>query len=703
MIMAKLSLLSSAVLLALASPAWADEAIELETIHVQSQRSYNGLATENNRQYSSSAATVGTKIPTSMREIPQSVSIITQQQLQDRDVDTLDQLARQVSGLRVLSNDDGRSSVYARGYEYDEYNVDGLPAPMQSINGTLPNLVAFDRVEVMRGPSGLFDSSGEMGGIVNLVRKRPTKDLKAHFTAGGGTQKQYKLEADVSGSLNARGSVRGRVLAQTAGHSAKPAEKNNHHETFYAALDWDIAPKTVLGLGYLYQQRHLAPDNGLPAQADGSLLPLPQASFVGASWNKFKMHSHDVFVDLKHYFSHGGYGKIGMRYSERHAASNYAFAGSALKPDNTVTAIGLGTDIQQKALALDASYSQSFQIGQNINEFVVGMDYNQFETRNEQGRTRALAASIPYTDFSSLKETSILDNARMKTRGYSWRLSDDTIKESGIYGKTVLRPVSELSLILGGRVGHYSLSSGNDQDEQRDSKTKLTGYGGIVWDVTPNNSLYASYSMLYRPQNAIDVSGSLLKPRQGSQVEIGYKGSYFDDKLNTRLSLYRLQDKNAAASIVGDNVHYAALGKRVMQGLEAEISGELTDKWQIHAGYHYLHSQVKRASTARDDGIFLLMPKQTFNLWTSYDVTDKLTLGGGVNAVSHFESSAGVRASGYATFDLMAAYRFTPKFKLQVNADNIFDRHYYTRVGSANTFNIAGARRSINATLRYDF
>ena len=150
------------------------EAVVLDTVFVDSQRSYDALATENSNEYTSPAATVGTKIPAPMREIPQSISIITNQQVKDRNVDTLDQLARKTPGLRVLSNDDGRSSIYARGYEYDEYNVDGLPAQMQSINGTLPNLVAFDRVEIMRGPSGLFDSSGEMGGIVNLVRKRPT-------------------------------------------------------------------------------------------------------------------------------------------------------------------------------------------------------------------------------------------------------------------------------------------------------------------------------------------------------------------------------------------------------------------------------------------------------------------------------------------------------------------------------------------------
>lgn len=692
------------ILSALSPAVWAEEAqetVQLNTVQVSGQRSYNALATEKNTDYTSFAVTVGTKIPASMREIPQSISLITAQQVKDRNVDTLDQLARKTPGLRVLPNDDGRSSIYARGYEYDEYNVDGLPAQMQSINGTLPNLIAFDRVEILRGPSGLFNSSGEMGGVVNLVRKRPTKDFQGSIGAGVGTQQQYKLDADVSGSLNQDGSVRGRVVAQTSGHSPKPAKQNNHHETFYAALDWDLNSATTLGLGYLYQQRKITPDNGLPTYVKGknfdSLLTLPQNVFVGAEWNRFHMNSSDFYADLKHYFDNGGYGKIGLRYSDRSADSNYAFGGSgithAANPKIAVT--GLSQNIQQKAFALDASYSDTFKLGETTNDWVVGMDYNRFSTQNTQGR--ASLGTYDYRSFHDIAYVDVLNNARAGKKGYKLSESDNTLSEFGVYGKAVFRPVENLSLIVGGRVGHFKL----DSDANTQSKTKYTGYTGVVWDLGDTDSLYASYSKLYKPQTETDNTGKILKPREGTQVEIGWKGSYFDSKLNTRVSLYRMQDKNAAAPTVDGNS--AALGKRVMQGWEAEISGALTPKWQIHAGYSYLNSQIKQASTIQADGIFLLMPKHSANLWTTYDVTEKLTLGAGMNTMSGIASVQGVQAGGWTTFDAMAAYRFTPKLKAQLNIDNLFDRAYYARVGSVNTFNIAGPRRSVTANIRYSF
>lgn len=700
----RINMTAATVLAALSSSVFAAQTADLETVHIKGQRSYNAIATEKNGDYSSFAATVGTKIPASLREIPQSVSIITNQQVKDRNVDTFDQLARKTPGLRVLSNDDGRSSVYARGYEYSEYNIDGLPAQMQSINGTLPNLFAFDRVEVMRGPSGLFDSSGEMGGIVNLVRKRPTKAFQGHAAAGFGTHKQYKAEADVSGSLNSDGSVRGRVMAQTVGASPRPAEKNNHHETFYAAADWDINPDTVLGAGYLYQQRHLAPYNGLPANADGKLPSLPQHVFVGADWNRFKMNSHDVFANLKHYFGNGGYGKVGMRYSDRKADSNYTFAGSKLNNAGQADVAGLGTDIKQKAFAVDASYSRPFALGNTANEFVIGADYNHFRSTNEQGRS-TVASNIALDGFHSVSYVDLIQNARAGAHGYKHTLDTENLDKFGVYGKSVFHPADGLSLIGGGRLGHYKIESGEGKTLHKASKTKFTGYAGAVYDLNDNNSLYLSLSQLYTPQTNLDADGKLLKPRQGNQFEVGYKGSYMDDRLNARVSFYRMKDKNAAAPLNPNNkkTRYAALGKRVMEGVETEISGAVTPKWQIHAGYSYLYSQIKTASNSRDDGIFLLMPKHSANLWTTYQVTPELTIGGGVNAMSGITSSAGMHAGGYATFDAMAAYRFTPKLKLQINADNIFNRHYYARVGGANTFNIPGSERSLTANLRYSF
>lgn len=681
----------------------------LEVVDAVNERIYDAITTEKTRDYSSFASTVGTKRPAALREIPQSITVITNEQIKDRSVNTLDQLATQTPGLRVLANDDGRSSIYARGYEYSEYNIDGLPAQMASIMGTLPNLIAFDRVEIMRGPSGLFDSSGEMGGIINFVRKRPTKEFSGSIGAGYGTSKRYNIDGDISGSLNTSGTVRGRLIAQTNGASYEPAEKNNRNETIYAALDWDLTPDTTMGLGYLYQRRNLAPDNGYPAYENGALLSLPQKNYVGADWNKFKSESHDFFADLKHYFDNGGHAKLGMRYSDREADFNYIFAGSPLNAKNQTTVSGSARDLSQKSFAIDASYSQPFDLGKTHNDFVVGADYNQFKTNDASGRYAAKKL-LSLSEFTSYPYQNILGQAKPSLTKQS---------EAGVYGKLVLRPLDALSLIVGGRVGHYNTEF-NDPNAKNKvvtgsrSGTTFTGYGGVVVDFLPNQSLYASYSMLHIPQTEVDLNKEIIKPRKGTQMEFGYKGSFNNDALNIRLSVYQLNDKNAAAASALDQNYFVALGERKIRGFEAEVSGNITDKWRVHAGYSYIDTDIEVAGSGNTEAIFNLMPRHSGNLWTTYDITEKFTVGMGVNAMSPMKFLASrkvgkntiqgwIKGAGYATYDLMAAYAVTPKLKVQVNVNNLFNRHYYARVGQFHTFNIPGKERNVFASVRYSF
>ena len=233
----------------------------------------------------------------------------------------------------------------------------------------------------------------------------------------------------------------------------------------------------------------------------------------------------DAFADVDHYFANGAYGKIGLRYSDRDAESNYAFAGSALDDQLQVTPTGLGTNIKQKALAFDASYSQPFNWGAMRNEYVVGADYNHFKTSNEQGRARTLGAARDYRSLGSLPYSNILGNARAGSRGFAHTLDEETLDEAGVYGKLVVRPLENLSLIGGGRIGHYQIQSGDGTAKEKRNGTPLTGYAGVVWDFSKTDSLYASYSSLYRPQTAIDTNGRLLKPAGATKSKSATKAA----------------------------------------------------------------------------------------------------------------------------------------------------------------------------------
>ncbi|BES73163.1 TonB-dependent siderophore receptor [Marinobacter nanhaiticus D15-8W] len=681
----------------------------LDVITVEGNRFYEMESSEQAGGYGIDAATVGTKAPASLRDIPQSVSVVTREAIEDQGLSTLDELGRRTPGMRVLTNDSGRSSIYARGYEYDEFNIDGLPAPMSSISGSVPSLAAFDRVEIMRGPSGLFNSTSEMGGIVNLVRKRPTDEFQAHVQGSVGTEDQLGTQVDVAGPLNESGSVRGRVVADYTEHASFVDYNDNEQGDVYAALDIDIGDATTLGLGFLHNSRDIVVNNGQPVGSDGELLYGSVSEFYGAKWNDFDSRSNDWIAELKHSFSGGGYGRLAARYSDREADFNYAFGGSALDNDQTLNVAGIGSQIDQQALAVDASYSKPFEVFGNVSEFVVGADYKRYETDNESGRSRGLTSDrVTLEELNDLAFVDVLATARASGRGYSY--TESRLEETGLYAKLTLRPMAALALIAGGRVSHYDAEETNkvaDNSQDRDDNA-FTPYAGLVFDLDAHHSLYASYSQVFKPQASTDADGDLLKPREGEQYEAGIKGSYFGGDLNARVSAFRLYDENRAATPESAGASYSVpLGKMRIQGGEFEVTGSLTDQWDLIAGYTYLDTEVEEASTARDDGIFLLMPRNQVKVWTQYGfaggILNGLRVGGGVTAMSNFSSSSDVEAPGYAVVDAMVGYDFNDHLSAQLNLNNILDRTYYNRVGGVNTFNIVGAPANAVATLRYDF
>ena len=682
----------------------------LDTIVVTANPLYAIDPSEDNDLYNANVATVGTKIPDYLENIPQSISVITQAKIDDLNLDTLDQIAKRTTGLRVLQNDDGRSSIYSRGYEYDQYSIDGLASPMASINGTLPNLAAFDRVEVMRGPSGLFNSASEMGGVVNLVRKRGKADGKQILEANVSNPTGYGVSADLQGSLSADDSLVGRTVLQY-NQRANPVVddiggKDNQNSTVYVSVDKQLNDTSKFGLGYLMQDRKITPNNGLPTFADKSLISLPNNDFYGAKWNDFNSQSHDVFADFEHRLASAGVVSAGIRYSDREADYNYAFAGSALE-DNKTNVAGIGADIHETSLSADVNLSQPFKIGNHQSEYVIGADYKRFKTDNENARTQALGKGLTVGQINDLTEVSIIEQARRGEKGFALAHTENTLSETGLYGKVNYKPIDKLSLIAGGRLSHYDIESDDkisNADASTDSSSKVTGYGAAVYELTPNINAYGSYTQVFTPQYVANKDGELLKPREGDQIEIGLKG-HWQDTLSARLSAYRLTDENAAAPTADGN--QVALGERQMQGVEVEVNGEIMPKLQVSGGYSYLDSDIKQTSSAKDDGIFLLMPKHSANLWVNYEAANllarPLTVGLGVNVVGEFSSSQGVKADSYSTWDAMISYPFNDQLTGQLNVYNLFNKDHYVRVGSLNTFNMPGDEREVKASLSYKF
>ncbi|MEH3023376.1 MAG: TonB-dependent siderophore receptor [Pseudomonas oryzihabitans] len=706
-------------LTALAATVAEQNATELDTLTIEGNRLYDMAPSEQTGGYTVDSATVGTKTPAALRDIPQSITSYTSDYIKDRNFNTLDDLAKSTAGLRVLTNDSGRSSIYSRGYEYDEYNIDGLPAPMTSIFGTVPILSPFDRVEIMRGPSGLFNSTSELGGIVNMVRKRGTEDFQGHITGRYGSWDTNYQEIDLAGPLTASKNVRGRFVASRADTNGEVDYNASTNESYYGDLDIDLSDATQISFGLIHQVKDITPNNGFPTDANGNLLDFDHSRFYGADWNYFDGKTTDGIFELTHRFDNGGYGRIAARASHRETDYLYAFTGSAVRPDQTVFINGTTRSFEQDAYSLDASYSQPFEALGQVSEFVVGTDYKHYDTDYQSGNYNGASTGAPrlgVSNASGYRPNSIAKPARVYQTDF-----DSEDREFGLYSKVTFRPIERLALIGGARVSWYkgeayttTLSSGTEAGESQKHSAFVTPYFGTVYDLDDHHSLYASYSKVYKPQNELDAQGKALDPREGDQYEVGIKGSYFNGDMNARLSIFQLTDENRASTPFTANGlpisgYSVGSGKTRAKGAEIEVSGKLTEQWEMLAGYTYMDTQ-----NLSGDGntLFEAMPKHMASLWTKYTLAGGpltgLSIGGGVTAMSDFSqtnqtSGVTVSAPGYATVDAKFSYPVTKQLTATLDVNNLLDKEYWSRVGSVSTFNFQGPSRSVMVGARYDF
>ena len=677
------------------------EPVQLESITVEGNRLYDMPSSEQSGGYTVPAATVGTKTPAELRDIPQSISVYTSDYIRDRQFVNLDDLAKYSTGLRTLSNDSGRSSIYARGYEYDEFNIDGLPAPMASINGTLPSLSPFDRVEVMRGPSGLFNSTSEMGGIVNMVRKRPTREFQGSLTGRYGSWDTHYLEADLSGPLDEQGRVRGRTVIPRADTNGEVDYNANTSESFYGALDIDLSDATVMSFGLIHQTKDILPHNGYPAAIDGSLEDFSRSTYLGADWGDFDSRGTDVVAELTHRFDNGGYGRVAVRGSRR--ATDYLYAFTARNVNSGATSLAYtARDLEQDTLAVDANYSQPFELLGQVSEFVIGSDFKRYETEYADARGNLGAIDVASYQPGDTSKPNVTFGTPTET--------DE--REAGLYAKLTFRPIQRLALIGGARVSSFEGENSSATQDVRESGY-VTPYGGLVFDLDDQHSLYASYSQVFKPQSEAGADGRIIDPRKGEQYEAGIKGSYFGGDLNARITAFQLTDENRAAGAIDDSGApisgvYEATGKTRIRGGELEISGYLTPDWEVLAGYTYM----KTENLAGDDNaLFALMPQHQTSLWTKYTLPGGalrgLGIGGGVTAMSDYyierAGSPRLSAPGYAVVDAKLSYPITDKLTGTFDVNNLLDRKYVSRVGSVGTFNFYGPSRSFTVGARYEF
>ncbi|MEX5567181.1 TonB-dependent siderophore receptor [Pseudomonas syringae] len=665
-----------------------------------------GSTTEGSQSYTTGPMQTATKLPLTIRETPQAVTVVTRQRMDDQAMTSINDVVRYTPGLFLdQSSGPGRQTYTSRGFDIDNIMYDGLPASYSGYTaGVQPNLAMFDHVEVIRGATGLATGSGNPSAAINMVRKRPTAVPQVTLTGTVGSWDDYRGVFDASGPLNDSRTVRGRIVGSYQDANSFRDKEKSDHGVFYGVVEADLSDATTATLGLSRQEDQTNYFwGGLPLGVDGHHLNLPRSTYSGSDWENKKIRIDTVFGELEHRFDNDWK----LRVAGSSSSLDGLFSGTYLSRYNgPLETTAYQSKPEEQQTAFDAYASGPVEAFGRTHEVVVGTSRRVYDqTSNEYSPyDTGLPIGAPKPDFVRNGKTHSIAT------------------QDAVYLTTRLSLADPLTLILGGRLDWYDYDD-RVGDEDYKVTRNLTRYAGLIYKLDEHHSLYTSYTDVFQPQSAQDLSGKVLKPVVGENYEVGIKGEYFNGALNTSLAVFQIDQKNlktqsptqAGCAVL---TCYDAAGLVRSQGIEMELQGALTENWQVGAGYTYARTHyLKDADPANKNQQFNTdTPEHLFKVSTVYRLQgalEKMRVGGNVywqsrmyNDIALTDGSYRLEQGSYAVADLMAGYQVSKNLDLQLNANNIFDRTYYTAIGASSVWgstDVYGNPRSYALTAKYSF
>ncbi|WP_085690369.1 MULTISPECIES: TonB-dependent receptor [unclassified Pseudomonas] len=703
----------------------ATEGLELGATTISAQHA--NATTEGSNSYTSNAVTIGKGTHT-LKEIPQSVTVMTRKQMDDQDLVDLKDALNQTTGVVGLQGVGKGLIVSSRGFQIDDWQYDGVPIPRNTYslgNWATQDLIFFDRLEILRGASGLLQGTGSPGGAINLVRKRGQNAPTVTVTGKAGSWDHYGMQVDAGGPLNQAGTIRGRVVADQDQSNSFIDYEWSRTLSLYGALDIDLRDDTTLGLAVSRSDGDSRPTiRGLPRYADGKMPDIKRSTYTGSSWNSSDIDVTTVYADLEHRFNDDWAFKVGaVQMTESNKAKNQRVqsAGDGLEADGTgVQYADFVTDFDSTKVGLDMNLNGKFEAFSMQQEVMLGGNFSQIETDDQLARTFNNSSDSIFDLNHNRPDISY--ESLISATGGRGTLSKYDIRQKGLYGTWRVKPVDDLTLVLGSRVSWYDYSyksktqtsSGiTPNDPSTSNETgEVTPYAGIVYDLSREWAVYASYTDVFQPQTNRDSGGTVLKPVIGSNYEIGLKGELMDGRVNTSLAVFRYDQENRAVNDIAGGMECdgwycsKASGKVRSQGIDAEISGEVVENLQLFAGYTYNTTKYLEDPTNEGRVFSTWTPKHMLRMWANYQLPgdwSRVSTGLGFTTQSHTLGYEGTYdVAGYTVWNARVGYQLTPEIGLAVNANNLFDKKYisagYNQLDGNNNF---GDPRNLMFTVKY--
>ncbi|ELY3811760.1 ferric-rhodotorulic acid/ferric-coprogen receptor FhuE [Cronobacter sakazakii] len=716
------SLLALSIASALAAPAVYAAPAASDTIVVDAAAD-SGTPDES-QDYSVKTTTSGTKMLLVPRDIPQSISVISQQRMQDQQLTTIEDVLENTTGVTASRIDTSRTNFFARGFYISNFAYEDMPTFLDNrwnFGDTAGDTAIYDKIEIVRGAAGLMSGTGNPSAYVNMVRKHAdSQTFKGNVSATYGSWDKQRYVMDVQSPLVESGKVRGRVVAGYQDNDSF-VERNHYRKKFiYGVVDADITESTLLSLGYDYQKSEEDSPTwgGFPSlYSDGSRTHFRRGFNTAADWAYSDLDSTKIFANLTQRFNNGWEAKVNAMHAETNFDNRMMYIDGF--PDKTTGRYNAalwqgawgGWNVgERKQDSVDAFVRGGYELAGRHHEMMFGGSYSR--QRNNYDN------SYPVNDNSGLMDVgNIHDYDGSTVANPTWSsfalYQRDVIRQKSIYAATRLSLADPLHLILGARYTEWNAKYNLERkpDEIRRSKADdVTPYAGLIYDIDDTWSAYASYTSIFQPSGQRDVNSEFLDPTTGKAYEAGLKADWFNTRLTASLAVFRIEQDNVAVNTgviipgSGGQTAYKSVNGTVSKGVELELNGALTDNWQLTFG-------ASRYVAEAGDGVAVNpdQPRTTMKLFTRYQLPTlpALTVGGGARWQNKtWQDIVGpngdtrISQNGYTVVDLFTRYQATKNLAVQANLNNVFDKAYYDYLG---TYGVYGAPRNFSVTASYSF
>ncbi|AQZ81734.1 TonB-dependent siderophore receptor [Acinetobacter calcoaceticus] len=678
----KLTVIACAICYANLSYAQDSEVQALQTIQVKASNAEQ--SSEQTKAYNVKNSSTATKLNIEAKETPQTINVVTRQQMEDFGLTSTRDVLKNTPGVTVSNQETERTSYMARGFEISNILTDGVGFPLSgyNYNNTNPDTYFYDRVEIVKGADSLTNAFGDPSATINNIRKRPTQEFQASGGLSYGSWDTQRYEADVSGSITPSGKVRGRIMGYEQTGDSYIDRYSSEKNGFAGIVEADLTDNTLLTVGYSQEQNKPNANNwgALPLlDANGKQISYDRSYNPNPDWAHWDNETQNAFVELKQKINEQWAAKLTYNYLDTKHNSRLLYYYGYPKADGSgVSLTPWGGQEHQEKHAVDFNLEGTYKLFNREHEATLGYSYVRSRQQDKQSTGTINDSNViksTTTDWASWTPQSITWSDFTEAANYTQNIDS-------IYAATRLHLNEDLKLLLGANYVRAESKGESYGSPMSYSESKVSPYVGLTYNFTPEYTGYMSYTSIFRPQTGIDKdTNQALKPIDGKSYEMGVKSSWLDDRLTGTLSVFKTEQNNYPLRNSDGN----PLNRKVptsdleSQGVEVGLSGQITDNVNLSFGYaQFSIKDIKNGGEARTYN-----PNQTLNLLTTYtpSVLPKLKVGAGLqwqDGVKLYDSTVNstITQDAYALVNLMASYEVNKHITLQANGNNIFDKKY---------------------------